>query len=151
MEAESASPSKLTIPVTERLKVIVKEIAKNSVGRVNETETWYFRDVARGHYQTADFARIAFGARRSSASADRREFLAYVKGLVVADTKPVMPRDRAHLRRANEASEANVAVETYRYQPCATKAERVIRENKDLIAALEAENASIAAEHQLSA
>lgn len=114
--AEAASPSKLTIPVTERLKAIVHDISKHSSGRVSDTETWYFRDVARGRVKDADFARIAFGARRSRIPADQRELLDYVRRLVQVEARSVLPFERALLRKALEEAEANAAIERCRYQ-----------------------------------
>lgn len=148
---ESARPTRLRIDVTPDLGRILRDAYLSTLGRVSESERQYVLDASRGHYQTVDLHRVALVVRRSPRPGLRREFWTCVKGIVADDQRPVLPATRAHLRRAIEQGEALQAVETYRYQPCPVKAERVIRENNDLIVALEDENAAIAAEHQLSA
>lgn len=135
--AESASPSKITIPVTERFKAIAKEIADHTIGRVSSKETWYLRDVARGHYQTADFARIALGARRSPFPADQRELLDYVRTLIQAKPQTVLPFERALLRKAIEEAEANAAIERARFQETPESLAAAKAEVRDDIAAMQ--------------
>jgi hypothetical protein len=146
--AEASSPSKLTMLVTERLKLIVADICKNSAGRVSSTETGYFRDVARGRVKEADFARIAFGARRSPFPADARELIDYVRSLAEAQDRTVLPFPRALLREAIEEAEANMAIERCRFQPTAASLDAAIRETNDHIASLMDLKASLVAERE---
>jgi hypothetical protein len=147
--SEPETPNKVTIHVTESFKAIVDAIAKHSSGRVSHAETVYFRDVARGHYRTADFVRIALGARRSPFHTDQRALLEYVRNLVQSDSRNVLPLDRARLRKTKECAEVMLAEAKHDFRSSAESLDELIAEAKEAhhalgewILSLEAERAA---------
>lgn len=138
------------IDVTPRLATILHRAALTARGHAPAGEVSYVYDAARGNLNTVDVARAALVVRRATLTV-RTDWARYFANLATEATRQPMPVKRARLHRARELADVIVVAESYAADPDTAKAERLIKEGKELMAALEEEIESIAAAHSLIA
>lgn len=141
-----SGPTKSTLPVTEPLKVILRDLFFDSEGCASAEDRRYAYDASRGNQNTIDVARVALMVRRCHRTAPSRVAWKNYLASMVEHELPALPVDRAALRKAKEVGEASVATEKYRVRPCPVAAAVATRENNEAIASLVEMNRSIAAE-----
>jgi hypothetical protein len=141
-----AEAPKTTLPVTEALKVVMRQLFFDSGGCATETDRRWSYDVSRGSYVTVDVARVAMMVRRCKRTAASRVAWKNYLAAMIEHELPALPVDRAALRKAKEVGEAMVAVEKYRVSRCRVAATEAKRENDEAIASLIEMNRAIDAD-----
>jgi hypothetical protein len=148
-EGTDGEATKTTLPVTEALKVILRDLFFDSEGCATPKDRQYAYDASRGNLQTIDVARVAMMVRRCKRTASSRVAWKLHLAAMVDPYVPALPVDRAALRKAKEVGEADVATEKYRVSRCRVTASAARRENHEAMAALAEMNRAIDADAAL--